>query len=183
MRIGLYGGTFDPPHLGHLEVAKTALWSGELDAVWFLPCWIHAFGKKPISFNNRVNMCQLMVKDIPKIHVCADEGEIKSTSSVVILRYLQKKNPDISFRLVLGTDNYWTMNEWNDLLEVTTIACPLWVERPGESRIPCKSYPLHNLISSTEVRDRLAVGKDVNELLHTKVEEFIVQEGLYQGEK
>ena len=98
MRIGLLGGTFNPPHLGHLAVAKTGLWSGEIDAVWFLPCWEHAFGKKPESFNHRASMCQLMIQEEKDIFLCTDEADIKSSCSVCILRELQERNPDNSFR-------------------------------------------------------------------------------------
>jgi len=178
--IGLFGGTFDPPHLGHLAVAKAALWTGEVDAVYLLPCWKHAFGKEPVAFHHRVKMCVAMVFEERDIHVCADEGAVRSTSSVEILRFLQQENEGKSFRLILGTDNYWKMDQWQNPKEVIAIAPPLWIERPGQSRIPEKAYPLNNTISSTEVRTAISEGNKANHLLHTKVEKYIEQEGLYK---
>ena len=178
-KIGLVAGTFDPPHLGHLDVAQAALYSGEIDTVWFLPCWIHGFGKKPVDFVHRVNMCQLMIQNKDKIFVCADEGGIKSTSSVEILRFLKNNNKNKDFRLVLGTDNYWTMDLWNDEAEVMKLAKPIWIERPGESRIPEKAYPLYNTTSSTEVRKLISENGDIHSLVHPKVIKYIDQENLY----
>lgn len=179
MKIGLLGGTFDPPHLGHLAVAKATLWSGEIDTVYLLPCWKHAFGKEPVDFAHRIFMCQQMVNDEKNIYVSADEGEIRSTYSVDILNFIAKQNPDKTFRLILGTDNYWKMDQWENKSEIYRLAKPLWVERPGTSRIPEMTYPLYNKISSTQVRNLLTEGKSIDELVHPKVIEYIRQEGLY----
>lgn len=180
IRVGLFGGTFDPPHLGHLEVAKVALQSREVDTVWFLPCWRHAFDKKPTDFTLRVIMIVRMLQNEDDIWICTDEGQIMSSHSVEILKFIQEQNPDKKFRLILGTDNYWRMDEWKDKDEVIKIAPPLWVTRTGQSNIPEKSYHLYNTISSTQIRQLIYEGKSVNHLLHPKVNEFIVQNSLYK---
>jgi len=177
--IGLLGGTFDPPHLGHLAVARIALWTGDIDAVWMLPCWEHAFGKKPKDFHHRASMCQQMVEEEKDVLVCTDEAEIKSKCAMDILTYIIKKNPDKEFRLILGTDNYWKMDQWEDRPGVYKLARPLWVERSGESRIPERVCFLSNDISSTKARQALTDGEPVNEMLHDKVIKYIVQNKVY----
>lgn len=182
MRIGLFGGAFDPPHIGHLWVARTALWSMEVDKVWLLPCWKHAFNKEMVGFIDRVKMCRILVKDEEHITVCTAEGEIESTRSIDIIRFILKNNLDNTFRFILGTDNYWKMKEWEAGMGAVALVPPLWVERPGVSRIPEKSYSLHKDVSSTEIRSKLARRRDCTELLHPGIIDYINKKKLYVNE-
>ena len=104
-RIGLMGGCFSPPHFGHLELAELALCTGEVDNIWFVPCYYHAFDKSPIAYDHRVEMCRLMIGCKQNYSVCEDEGIIKSRYSVEILEYITDKYPNFEFRGILGSDN------------------------------------------------------------------------------
>jgi len=181
MRVGLYGGAFDPPHLGHLKVAQTALWSDEIDTLWFLPAWSSASGKNMSEFKHRLFMCSLLSKNYIGMHVCDLEAEVKSLDSLEIVNYIQEQNLACSFRLVLGTDNFWKMNQWKNSHEVMKIAPALWVERPGQSRIPVISYPLYNTLSSTQVRETISSNGSMDGLVSKEVETYIKDENLYNG--
>jgi nicotinate-nucleotide adenylyltransferase len=179
-KVGLLGGTFDPPHLGHLAVAKTVLNKGLVDIVWLLPCWKHAFGKNPSHFHHRASMCFLMVKEETNIYVCTAESEIRSSYSVEILKYIRDANHGKTFRLILGTDNYWRMNEWKEKDKVIGLAPPIWVGRPHTKEIPEPVVECHFDISSTEIRNLISNKKPIsNHLLYGTVKDYIVKHSLY----
>lgn len=194
MKVGLLGGTFDPPHLGHLQMAKVALWSGQVDKVAFLPCWKHAFGKEPSEFKHRVAMCESMLLDEGdnRIVVWKDEEEIKSTFSIEILEAIHHRHPDVEeFRLILGADNYWKMNKWKQPNKVCKLAKPLWVDRPGQSRIPEESLVCNLDISSSKIRYKIrnallndGITEDVFlGDISPRVLDYIKKYGLYKKEE
>lgn len=182
-RVGILGGTFDPPHIGHLNIAKSALQSGLVDVVWLLPCWKHAFGKNPTPFFHRAAMCYLMVRSIPDVYVCTDEAETQSTYSVEILEFIQGRNPNKELRLLLGADNYWKMNQWQDKDRVLELAKPIWFERPGTENPDSDEQVIKLAIncSSTEIRSVIAEKGDVHGMISDNVYDYIIRERLYVG--
>ena len=180
-KIGLFGGTFDPPHMGHLEVAKCVLRSKQIDAVWLLPCWKHAFGKDPTSFYHRASMCYLLIRNEPNIYVCTDEAKIQSTYSIDILKIIQDTNPNKSFRLILGIDNYCRMNEWKLKDKILELAPPIWVERPGIKNIPESTIKCFSNTSSTEIKQKIELeGHLCNIPLSIEVKKYIAKNSLYK---
>lgn len=191
MIVGLLAGTFDPPHKGHLQMAKVALWSGKVDKVAILPYWKHAFGKEPTSFDHRVRMCEAMLLDESdsRIVVWKDEEEIKSAFSIEILEAIHHRHPDVEeFRLILGADNYWKINKWKQPNRVCELAKPLWVDRPGQSRIPEESLVCNVDTSSSEIRRNIRfstlpnekIYKEFKTQLSSKVMNYIIEFGLYK---
>jgi len=182
-RIGIVGGTFNPPHLGHLAIAKAALASSLIDIVWFLPCWQHAFGKDPSAFHHRASMCFLMVKDEPNIYVCTAEFEIKSKYSIKILEHIKKTNTDKVFRLILGTDNYWKMDKWKEKDKIIRLAPPIWVRRPKIKEIPESTIECDFNISSSEIRELIKNPRINNnwQYIHDKVLDYIKVNNLYRS--
>lgn len=183
-RVGILGGTFDPPHAGHMMMAKIALAEGVVDAVWFLPCWKHAFGKNPTSFIDRLSMCHLMVKDEPCVEVCMDEYFIESTYTVEVLEYMRSKHSDKTLRLMLGADNYWRMDEWKRPKKIVALAPPIWFERPGVKSLPLSEEVLPNCadFSSTNVRRDAREGNffRVNVATNSSIVKYINNKGLYR---
>lgn len=182
-KVGILGGTFDPPHLGHKAVAQAVLDSNQVDVVWFLPCWKHAFGKEPTEFHHRASMCYLMVRNHPEMFVSTAEAEIKSTYSVKILEYIRTGNPEKTFRLIMGTDNYYKICEWKDAKAVLSLAPPIWVARPGVENPPLEVLQCENNTSSSLVRDLLGTlgtySDEVKKLVAPKVLGYIKQHNLY----
>lgn len=181
-RVGILGGTFDPPHLGHKSIAQAALDNNKVDVVWFLPCWKHAFGKEPTEFHHRASMCYLMVRNHSEMFVSTAEAEIKSTYSVEILKYIKAGNQDKTFRLIMGTDNYHKIDRWRDAETVLSLAPPIWVARPEVEDPPGEVLYCENNTSSSLIRhlfgDQLN-RQAIRELITPEVLEYIEQHNLY----
>jgi nicotinate-nucleotide adenylyltransferase len=159
-RIGILGGTFDPPTFAHLQLAMFALGTDKVDQVWLVPCWEHAFGKQPSKFEDRDKMCRLAVEAVfgkgpgCKVDVKPYEALWKIHYTVDLVERLIKQYPDFTFTLILGADNLrdaakW--HHWEDILLMTDP--PIIVGRPGvtvEGYVPdFECLP----ISSTMVRE------------------------------
>ncbi len=176
--VGILGGTFDPPHLGHMEMAHIALDSGEVDEVVFLPCWQHAFGKEPSSFQHRVRMCELAVEGEDSMAVSPAEGTLKSTHSIEILTALKKTSP--SMRLIMGADNYWKMDKWKEPQQVMELAPPLWIQRVGSKQVPDAIGGTQLRLSSTHIRELILACAEIPDgCLHPMVHYYIRNAGLY----
>jgi nicotinate-nucleotide adenylyltransferase len=188
MKITIIPGTFDPPHICHLAMGHMALWSSEADNVWFLPCWQHAFGKNPSSFEHRVNMLQLMIKGSSmyssRMGVCEDEKEIQSTYSIDILTHIVNKYPDHEFSLVMGSDNYFKVADWKNFEGIRKLVKVLWVARQGEANMPPSEKLIgynNQAFSSTDARKMIAT-KDpkVYEFVNKGVIEYAENNNLYK---
>ena len=106
-RVGILGGTFDPPHLSHLAMARIVFDAGLVDTVLMVPCFRHAFGKEPASFENRLEMCREMTRGIEFINVSDAERELATPGrTLALVELLQKKDVSSSFRLIVGGDIY-----------------------------------------------------------------------------
>lgn len=187
MRVALVGGTFDPPHNSHLELARISLSTNEIDQVWFLPCWKHAFGKDPSSFEHRTNMLNAMIEgsSIEKVTVCVDEKEVQSTYSIEIISYIVNKYNDIDFTLVLGTDNYWKLTDWKNFNEIRKLVGVMWIARSGEQDLPQSENVIGSItseVSSTLVRKLFKENGDVTNFIQDGVIEYIKKNNIYKGE-
>ena len=181
MRIGFFGGTFDPPHRAHAMVVLWALQSGEVDRVLVVPMARHPFGKQPAApFHHRVEMCRLMISEFDGAlaSVSTIEGERDDVSYTVdTVRELAKRMTGCSFRLIVGTDVMNDLPKWREADALLRLAPPLGVPRmlEGERSRP-GALPL---LSSTQVRDALFSGGDVAGLIPYKVVVYIRQHHLY----
>lgn len=114
-RIAIFGGAFDPPHVGHLLATQYVLGSGLADAVWWLPCWQHRFAKAMTPFRQRLAMCRLALATLPsnKVKLSAFERTFKGDGrSLLLLRALQKRYPRQRFVWMMGSDNYQQRQRW-----------------------------------------------------------------------
>ena len=177
-KVGLFGGTFDPPHMGHLKVALAVLKSGRVDQVWFLPCWKHAFSKEPTAFEHRVNMCRLVTGDNLKLYTCPDEGKVKSTYSIEILEYIKNKYPGKDFKLVVGADNYEKITQWKNYDEVVKLAELIWVDRPGFDK-PKNTVKCGSALSSSHIRKMFSLDMNVKGYVDDEVTQYIRKYRLY----
>ncbi|MCB0271439.1 MAG: nicotinate (nicotinamide) nucleotide adenylyltransferase [Bdellovibrionales bacterium] len=149
MKIGFFGGTFNPPHLGHLLAATYALKTFDLDQVWFAPVFHHPFGKHSIPFEHRLAMCKLLIAELsPPFLVTDIEKEIAHEGKTYFtLKELQKRFPENTFSLVIGSDLQEQIKKWshyNELQEEFTIHFVPRGEKDNPTSIPN--------ISSTNVR-------------------------------
>ena len=138
MRIGLYGGAFDPIHIGHLRTIVHALAVGDLDEVWVVPAWEHAFGKNMAPFTERVAMCRDAVEDVfgplGLAYVLDIESSYKTRYTVDLVEALKAEVPEVQLVLVIGQDNVDTMPQWHRWADLSKMVELLVVPDQGPMR-------------------------------------------------
>lgn len=162
MRIGVYGGSFHPPHVGHAMVAAWLRWTEQVDEVWLVPVFDHPFAKDLAPFDARLAWCGALAETVgPWVRVVPIERELEGVSYTVrTLDALAQRHPDHSFRLVVGSDVLPTTPKWKDWDRIASVYQPLLVGRAGHGDVP--GAPTFPQVSSTQVRAALAAGEDVS---------------------
>ena len=179
MRIGVYGGSFNPPHVGHAMVAAWLRWTDQVDEVWLVPTWQHAFGKELAPFHLRVAMCEALACQVGAfVRVCTVERERGGVSYTIdTLRRLADAHPGADVRLVVGADNLALAPKWRAWDAIEREFKPIVVGRAGVGDIDgAPSFPA---VSSTDVREALAGGRDVCAWVPSEVLRVVVSERLY----
>jgi nicotinate-nucleotide adenylyltransferase len=162
MDIAVYGGSFNPPHIGHALVASWLHWTAQVENVWLLPTYNHAFGKQMAPWDARVEWCQALAASLgPAVSVCTVESELPTPSySIDTLNALAKQFPEHRFRLVIGSDNLLVLDKWKAWDEIAASYAPIVVGRAGyPSPVGVVVFPE---ISSTRIRVMLAAGDDAS---------------------
>lgn len=182
--IGLLGGSFNPPHVGHLMAAWYVLATEPVAEVWLLPSFRHPFGKELLPFAERVEMCRLAAAALRGVHVCGAEAELAGDPLVGkmarTLEHLVGKHPDCRFALAVGTDILPDTDKWFRWDRVQELARVVVVGRQGHEA-GAEGRPLLPAVSSTAIRERLARGEDVSRLVPRRVLAHIRERGLYRG--
>jgi nicotinate-nucleotide adenylyltransferase len=130
LKIGLFGGSFDPAHKGHLHVAKAGLRELRLDQVWWLVSPQNPLKQEQPSYESRVET----VKDLtlpPRMAISHVEKEANTNYTVDLLRLLKKRHPDTQFVFMMGADNFAQLpkwRKWQDIMAAYPIAV---ISRPG----------------------------------------------------
>lgn len=130
-RIGIMGGTFDPPHAGHLAVSKTALRRLRLDRLW----WVVTPGNplKPegaLSLEERLAASRALTTD-PRIVVTAFEAQLSTPYTAATLAFLKRRYPGVRFVWVMGADNLATLHRWRRWRDIAAAMPMVVVDRPG----------------------------------------------------
>jgi nicotinate-nucleotide adenylyltransferase len=183
MRFGIFGGTFDPPHLGHAMACLWALETGEVDRVLMIPTARHAFGKQPAAgFDHRLAMCRLAARHLGEhVEISDIEGRREGVSYMVdTLRALAADRPGATFRLLVGTDIVGDVPKWRESAEILRLAPLLVLPRllPGD-RPEARPGALP-AVSSTVVRAALRGHGSTGELIARSVRDYITANRLYE---
>jgi nicotinate-nucleotide adenylyltransferase len=197
-RIGVLGGTFDPPHIGHLWLAALAADVLDLDRVLFMPAAKPPHkGERPISKGtDRLLMTRLAIHDDPTFELCALEMERPGPSYTIdSVAELKRLYPDAQLFLVMAADSLAQIDSWREpdrlLDEIEWAVGPrsgtdlpersALDERFGDrvSRIHLLAGPMVD-VSSSEIRRRVAAGHTIRYLVPRKVEELIIARELYR---
>ena len=194
MRIGILGGTFDPPHVGHLLLASDAREALDLDRLVFIPASTQPFkaDSPPIaSPQDRLEMVRLAVADDAFYVVDDTEINRKGLSYTVdTLDHLANRNPGAQLFLLLGEDTLAGFEKWKNpdrILEIASIAVMQRGGSPGSSSARSHRSAVTTVstrrvdVSSTEIRERLRAGKSIKGFVPESVERFIDARGLYRG--
>ena len=180
MHVALFGGSFNPPHVGHQLAALYVLETAPVDALWFVPCFQHAFEKALAPFEQRVSMCEALAAALgPRVRVETIEGTLGGASrSLHTVKALQAAYPQNRFSLVIGSDLRAERQTWYGADELMGLVDFLIVGRAGADPDAGVVMPA---VSSTEVRSRLAAGLPVDAYVSKSVLQLIVANRLYQS--
>ncbi len=180
MIIGVFGGTFDPPHYGHLGLAEIVLESGKVDQVWFIPVLKHRFDKAPAPFEHRVAMCRMLVEDKKGMHVSEIESELTMPGHTLdLVIALKVRHPNYNFRLVAGSDIYHERDKWHNYDDIIKLAPPLFVERRGIDPIPEPTLDAPAPVSSSILKKLIRAGILPASQVPRPILDYISDRGLY----
>ncbi len=180
-QCALFGGSFNPPHVGHV-LAVTYLLSVEpVDEVRVIPVYRHVFGKALASFEDRLEMCRLAMGWIPGVVIDDIERELGGESKTLItVEALRKRDPSRGYRLVIGADVLADLPKWHRFDRIAELAPPLVLGRAGYAHPDAPAAVLPD-VSSTQIRDTIAAGRidDVRQLVPARVRAYIAAHGIY----
>jgi nicotinate-nucleotide adenylyltransferase len=181
-RIALFGGSFNPPHVGHVLLAAYALATRPVAELWLVPTFRHAFGKALAPFEDRLEMCRLAAAALgARVSVSDVEGRLGGESRTLhTLRHLRAQQPDARFALLVGSDVLSERHSWLGWDEIQATADIWVVARTGGPPAPEPTVEIPD-VSSTDVRRRLAAGEQVAHLVPRAVLAYIARRGLYQN--
>lgn len=186
-RIGIMGGTFNPPHVGHLLMAEQVGTQLELDEVWFMPTAQppHAHDKQAIDAEHRLRMVQHAIQGNPLFKLQPYEVFNGGKNYTVdTMRHFIREFPQSDFYFIIGTDSANDLHTWREVDELVRLVQFVGVRRPGE--MPYRgSYPILWVdspmvdLSSTEVRLRVYLEQSIRYQVPEAVEAYIRQHRLY----
>jgi nicotinate-nucleotide adenylyltransferase len=185
-KIGLYGGSFDPIHNGHLILARDAMERLELDKVIFLPARIspHKLDRPPAPPQARCQMLSAAIADEPRFEMDPCEIEREGPSFAIdTVQFFQRRHPDAKLYYFIGDDNLPELESWKDSERLREAAQFVVLSRTGMpflSEFP--TITRHIEISSTEIRKRVARGLSVRYMAPLPVCELIARLGLYRND-
>ncbi|MBP5687522.1 MAG: nicotinate-nucleotide adenylyltransferase [Muribaculaceae bacterium] len=189
-RIGIFGGSFNPIHVGHALIASYIVESGAIDTLWLM-----VSPQNPLKENSglasdydRLRMTELVSRRIENVTTSAFEFDLpKPSYTIDTLNALQAKFPDDEFYLVIGADNWCLFDKWKAGDEIISKYHILIYPRRGydivipekySDRVKVVEAPLIE-VSSTQIRERLAQMKPVSFYVPEAVEKYIVKNKLY----
>lgn len=193
MNVGLYFGTFNPIHIGHLIIANHMVEYSDLDEVWFVVTPHNPFKEKKTLLDNhhRLAMVQLAIEDFPKLKASDIEFKLPQPSYTVnTLAYISEKYPQKNFSLIMGADNLTSFHKWKNyktILENYTIYVYPRIRKEVvenenlmfDTNIQKVDAPIIEL-SATAIRKAIKNKKNVLPLLPNKVWKYIDEMNFYK---
>lgn len=173
MRVAIYGGSFNPPHVGHAMVAGWLRWTDRVDEVWLVPVWRHPFGKPLEPWDLRLSMCAALARQVGRwVRVEPIEATLDGVSYTVrTLDALAARHPEHRLHLVVGADVLPQTPAWRDWGTIQARYPPVLVGRGGFPEVP--DAPTFPEVSSTDVRARIAEGRPWRHLVPSGVAALI----------
>lgn len=192
MKIGLFFGTFNPIHIGHMIIANHLVENSDLDKVWFVVTPLNPFKKKKslLADNHRMAMVRIAVEDYPKIEACDIEFDLPQPNYTInTLVMLEEKYPDHQFNLIMGEDNLNSFHKWKNY-EVIIENYSLYVYPrifEGASDHAFENHPkIHKIdapiieISATAIRKAIKDRKEIRPLLPHNVWQYLDEMNFYK---
>jgi len=190
VRLGVFGGTFDPPHVGHLIVAQDACTVLGLDRVLFVAAAVppHKQDRVTTPAPLRLEMLEAALDGDERFEACAHELRRAGPSYTVdTLRELRRERPGAEIFLLLGADQVRELHLWREPAAIAELATIVELSRAGVDAAPpgngmvCRRLEVTPIgLSSTEIRRRVRAGEPIRYLVPPAVESIIRREGLYR---
>jgi nicotinate-nucleotide adenylyltransferase len=188
-RIGLFGGSFDPIHLGHLLVAQAAIEELGLDRLFFIPAAQSPFKpeSEPTAASSRLQLLRLALAGETNCEI--DEQEIRRggvSYTIETLRDYARRFPKAELFYLIGADNVAKLQEWHEANELARLAQFVVIPRPGQAPVNfpppfrgrmLKGFPFD--VSSSQIRARVKAGLPIDHLVPPPVVEAICYKELY----
>ncbi len=174
-RIALFGGSFDPPHIGHSEICRWCFKHNHFDELWIIPCYHHPLGKQLISFDDRLAMCRLAFGKLNlPLQVLDVERRLggKSHTLRTILQ-LMADHPEDIFTLITGGDIDREKRKWHEFEKIHDLVQIVSIPRGEHSPIPD--------VSSTRVRWLISENESFTDLVEKEVAIYIITKTLYRS--
>ena len=180
MQVALLGGSFNPPHVGHLLAAHYVCATQGVDEVWLMPTFVHPFRKPTVDFEHRVHMCERMCQDAAGwMKTSRVESEVgKDGRTVDTLDFLQARHPEHRFSLIIGSDILKDLPHWKDFDRIQRMARVVVLYRAGYPADGTVGPPLA-IVSSTDIRERLSRGELPADLVPRRVLDYAREHQLY----
>jgi len=192
-KIGLFFGSFNPIHFGHLILANYILENSDMDELWFVVSPQNPFKDKKslLTDHNRLDMVQLAVKNYPKMRASNVEFSLpKPSYTIDTLTYLKEKYPNYSFALIMGEDNLDSLPKWKNAEKLMSDYQIIVYPRTFEGEKKDSEYLQHENISmvnapiielsATEIRNMIKEGKNVRPMLPPEVFEYLDGSSFYK---
>jgi nicotinate-nucleotide adenylyltransferase len=189
LRIGILGGTFDPPHVGHLVMASEACEALGLERLLWIPSAEHPFkrGRVRTPAETRLALVRAAIQGDPRFEACDLELRREGPSYTVdTLRELTSLHPGAELVLLVGADVVREMPDWREPHEVARLARVAAITREGEGlpeghSLPALPVPVTRVdVSASEIRRRVAAGQTIRYLVPEPVRALIEAAGLYR---
>lgn len=189
MNIGLYFGSFNPVHTGHLIIANHILNNTDIQKLWFIVSPQNPFKSDSSLLNkyNRLRLLQLATEDDNRIKISDIEFNLPTPSyTSVTLAHLQEKHPDYNFSVIMGSDSFQNLHKWKNVEYILNNYSIIVYLRPGfdvtntvNAKLTIAEAPLLD-ISATQIRKLIKEGKSIRYLVPEKVREEIETSGYYK---
>ncbi len=192
MNIGLYFGSFNPIHIGHLVIANHLVEHSDLDQIWFVVTPHNPFKKKSSLLDNyqRLEMVYRATKDYNKLKPSDIEFNLPQPNYTInTLTYLQEKHPDYKFSLIMGEDNLKSFHKWKNYELILQNHHIYIYPRISKGKIETQfdnHKKIHHVdapimeLSSTFIRNAIKVGKNIQPMLPQHVWEYLDEMNFYK---
>lgn len=199
MKIGILGGTFNPIHNGHIQLAQYCKNEVSLDKIFLIPTYTppHKISKDLANETHRLNMCSLASENLEGFEVCDIEIKRQGTSyTFETLNSLKEIYPDDELHLIMGADMFLTLDKWKNPESIFANAVIIAIPRNDSDKeeleryyntvikdMGAKAVILPNnvqTVSSTFIRENIGEYKTISDLIDKKVYEYIISNNLYR---